>query len=493
MTALHAVGGGLSLPLAIHLPRIVEQIGSMAGFAAVAGLAVLSALYFSQARDLRRLREWAGRAPERAAEQAAAGQVASPVPGRVVAMPQQQRPGAQAPGAGPATPAAAGAAAPAQAGNGAPPAEGETAEDAQKAEGDVAAAANGDSKPTVATGGKPDGGGEQPEGEPSPAGAPAAKPGMPGPASAAAAAGTAAAGTGAGAASASGPAAPSGTETGGAAAAQAGGQDSGEAPAPGGTGGSGPGAGGTAPATSGSAGTATPPKPGAPGSAPAAPSGPGGPAAGAGAPPASGPGRPAPPPTRPPTSVLPPRTGVAPPVRRAGGTASANRAITPAPPERPKRSPAFLALAVIGVLVVGAGAAIGVPKLVSGGDDATPKKAKKAPRKKAAKGPAIRPDAVTVSVLNGTDIQGLAAQIGDQAQNQGFNLGNTAQVGGVLEGTTQQRSTSIVMYVAGHARDARFVARKMHITGGVEPIDANSRALADDATVVIVVGRDQTR
>lgn len=29
------------------------------------GLAILSALYFSQARDLRRLREWAGRAPER--------------------------------------------------------------------------------------------------------------------------------------------------------------------------------------------------------------------------------------------------------------------------------------------------------------------------------------------------------------------------------------------------------------------------------------------
>src|SRR5437764_1246788 len=70
MTALHAAGGGL--PLAVHLPHIVEQIGSLAGFAAVAGLAVLSALYFSQARDLKRLREWAGRAPERAAEMAGA-------------------------------------------------------------------------------------------------------------------------------------------------------------------------------------------------------------------------------------------------------------------------------------------------------------------------------------------------------------------------------------------------------------------------------------
>jgi hypothetical protein len=45
----------------------IQQIGSYAGFAAVVGLAVLSALYFSQARDLRRLREWAGRAPDREA------------------------------------------------------------------------------------------------------------------------------------------------------------------------------------------------------------------------------------------------------------------------------------------------------------------------------------------------------------------------------------------------------------------------------------------
>ena len=45
----------------------IQLIGSYAGFAAVVGLAVLSALYFSQARDLRRLREWAGRAPDRPA------------------------------------------------------------------------------------------------------------------------------------------------------------------------------------------------------------------------------------------------------------------------------------------------------------------------------------------------------------------------------------------------------------------------------------------
>lgn len=46
----------------------VQEVGSYAGFAAMLGLAVLSALYFSQARDVKRLRDWAGRAPERDAE-----------------------------------------------------------------------------------------------------------------------------------------------------------------------------------------------------------------------------------------------------------------------------------------------------------------------------------------------------------------------------------------------------------------------------------------
>ncbi len=48
--------------------HLIERIGSYVGFASFLGLAILALLYFSQARDLRRLREWAGRAPERAAD-----------------------------------------------------------------------------------------------------------------------------------------------------------------------------------------------------------------------------------------------------------------------------------------------------------------------------------------------------------------------------------------------------------------------------------------
>lgn len=47
---------------------MIEQIGAYAGLAAFLGLAVLALLLFTQARDLRRLREWAGSAPERDTE-----------------------------------------------------------------------------------------------------------------------------------------------------------------------------------------------------------------------------------------------------------------------------------------------------------------------------------------------------------------------------------------------------------------------------------------
>jgi Cu/Ag efflux pump CusA len=72
--------------LALSLSNTFTQIGAIAAFAALLGIAVLSLLFFSQARELKRLREWAGRAPERSAEleqrvtTAAAARVQQPVP-----------------------------------------------------------------------------------------------------------------------------------------------------------------------------------------------------------------------------------------------------------------------------------------------------------------------------------------------------------------------------------------------------------------------------
>jgi hypothetical protein len=55
----------------------IESIGPVLGIVAFVGLAVLAFLLFQQARDIRRLREWAGRAPERAEEAADAVQAAA--------------------------------------------------------------------------------------------------------------------------------------------------------------------------------------------------------------------------------------------------------------------------------------------------------------------------------------------------------------------------------------------------------------------------------
>jgi LytR cell envelope-related transcriptional attenuator len=57
-----------TLPLALSLSSSFTEVGAIAAFAALLGIAILSLLVFSQAREIKRLREWAGRAPERAAE-----------------------------------------------------------------------------------------------------------------------------------------------------------------------------------------------------------------------------------------------------------------------------------------------------------------------------------------------------------------------------------------------------------------------------------------
>lgn len=50
------------------MTNVIETVGAYAGLIALVGLVVVSLLCFSMSRDLRRLREWAGGAPERDAE-----------------------------------------------------------------------------------------------------------------------------------------------------------------------------------------------------------------------------------------------------------------------------------------------------------------------------------------------------------------------------------------------------------------------------------------
>jgi hypothetical protein len=192
--------------------------------------------------------------------------------------------------------------------------------------------------------------------------------------------------------------------------------------------------------------------------------------------------------------VLPPRTGTLPPVRRLPssntGPPPAQTGILGATPPK-KRNPVYVVLGVAGVLVLGAAAAIGVPALVngsndSGGSSTAAKQSTSTTTKKAA--PPVAPDKITVAVLNGTSIPGLAAQVGDRVDAEGFTLGtvsNASQAG-------SQRANSVAEYAPGHVSDARRVGKRLGIRN-IARVDANTQSIAGDASVVVVVGTDKTQ
>ncbi|MFL5868849.1 MAG: LytR C-terminal domain-containing protein, partial [Thermoleophilaceae bacterium] len=209
---------------------------------------------------------------------------------------------------------------------------------------------------------------------------------------------------------------------------------------------------------------------------PVTPAKPGAPATPAGArPPAKpAPSRPAPP--RP--SSSPSQTAILPP-----------SAAAPEPWFR-RVSPRYLVLLVAGVLISGGGAAFALTQL--GKSEAPAPKESRTERfqqsgggsQKKGKSPAVIASHVTVSVLNGTTVPGLAAKVGDKVDALGFQLGN------VTNNSDQSRNESVVLYAPGHQREAASVARKLGISQR-EPIDAASQSLAGDAGVVVVAGTDQ--
>jgi hypothetical protein len=413
------------------LPEILQEIGAVAGLASVVGLAVLSALYFSQARDVKRLREWAGRAPERA-EQGTPG-----VPGRVVgqeqpvATPPQVPTPPPVPGR-PATPAKPTPAKPTPAG---------TPATAAAATGAAAATAQ-QSKPAVAPAGqnanaaddaKPDGGAPKPVTPATPAAADAQP--------------------------ANGKDKPS--------------EDAEEKPAE----------------------AETKDEDKQPAAAPAASAGP--------APPASAPpvpvvapaaaatpaaARPAGPPKLPPSPTRFQRPGI------TSRHSPQETAILP--PRKGKRdgmSARYIAIGLVGLLVLGGAAVFGVTQLT--GDDGGSGSSQAAsddsgstdgqPQPKQRKGGAVKPGSVTVAVLNGTTVPGLAATLSDEIGAAGFKVGT------ITNFSDQQLAESVVQYAPGHDAEGRAVSRKLGITQR-EPVNPSSQALAGDATVIVIAGADKS-
>lgn len=149
----------------------------------------------------------------------------------------------------------------------------------------------------------------------------------------------------------------------------------------------------------------------------------------------------------------------------------------------------YVAVALVGLLVLGGAAAYGVTQLIGddGGDNSGNAQANNdngLPNKPKRNGSAVTPGNVTVAVLNGTMVPGLAAGLRDQIAAAGFKKGT------INDFSDQQLAESVVQYAPGHQAEAKAVGRMVGISQR-EPVTADSRALGGEATVIVIAGADK--
>jgi hypothetical protein len=144
----------------------------------------------------------------------------------------------------------------------------------------------------------------------------------------------------------------------------------------------------------------------------------------------------------------------------------------------------YAALALAGLVTVGGAVAYGVRAYTDGVRPApAPARPSPPPPERAA---AVRPAGVTVAVLNGTTVDGLARRFGAQVEREGFVLAGTATA------HDQARAESTVAWTDGSRAEARMVARRLGISQ-IERADTASRNLAGQADVIVVLGADRTQ
>lgn len=149
-------------------------------------------------------------------------------------------------------------------------------------------------------------------------------------------------------------------------------------------------------------------------------------------------------------------------------------------------------MALVALLVVGGGA-LAVTSL--GGDDDPPTEPNRpevaGPGTDATAAPEATPDVTAqrgetvVTVLNGTAITGLAAEVAQQLTQAGYPEGQTDNFTGA------QRAESVVLYRGESQAQARDVGEVLEISD-VRPIDRETRSQKiGDAEVVVIAGHDQ--
>jgi LytR cell envelope-related transcriptional attenuator len=142
-----------------------------------------------------------------------------------------------------------------------------------------------------------------------------------------------------------------------------------------------------------------------------------------------------------------------------------------APPGTRRRTePRYIALAVGGVIIVGVALVAGAMQLFGGEES------------KSANGASLKPGQIEVSVLNGTSSPGLAAQISDELESDGFRTG-------AIGNSSDPFSESVVMFRRGHKPEARKVAKDLEI-GQVQLMISDVKDRSSPAKVAVVAGED---
>ena len=190
-----------------------------------------------------------------------------------------------------------------------------------------------------------------------------------------------------------------------------------------------------------------------------------------------------------PASLTGPRPATRPAASRAVPQQTVNN-----PPRRSQRwysriGTRHVAVALVGLLVLGGAATYGLTQLT--GDDGSDNSGNAhanndngLPNKPKRNGAAVNPGNVTVTVLNGTTVPGLAAMLRDQIAAAGFKKGT------INDYSDKQLAESVVQYAPGHQAEAKAVSRRLGISQR-EPVTADSRLLAGDATVIVIAGADK--
>jgi hypothetical protein len=206
------------------------------------------------------------------------------------------------------------------------------------------------------------------------------------------------------------------------------------------------------------------------------------------------------PPVAAPGSVAAASAAQAPPrgIRPGGTTPPAGRRPVPLPAADrggggPRRWLLGILVAVIAIVIV----VVVVVVVTSGGSPSKGSNASAstgntaARRHVARRTPAVNPSTVTVSVLNGTAIAGLAHTVAQGLGTTGYKLGVTTNA------TDQTHTTTIVAYLPGFKQDAAAVAKSLKVSPStVQPVDQPTQQIACQnpgpcsVNVIVTVGSD---